>query len=102
MTDFSNLDDLFADMDSAATRAKAALEGSLAAEYKGIRSLDPETIADITPDTTDEATYEQLMAVVQEASARNESQAQLAARVKQLGELAITIAKKVPSLATLL
>lgn len=102
MTDYSDLDALFAEMDKSADRAKVALEGTLAAEYKGIRSLDPETIKDITPDTTDEAMYEQLMAVVQEASARNESQAQLVARVKQLGTLAIEIAEKVPSLAKLI
>ncbi len=102
MNDVTDLDALFADMDKAAKRAKAALEGSLAAEYKDIRSLDPDTIKDITPDTTDEAMYEQLMAAVQEASARNESQAQLATRISQLGGLAIEIAKKAPSLAAIL
>jgi len=102
MTDFTDLDSLFAEMDLAAERARLALEGSLATEYKGLRSLDPDTIKEITPDTTDEAVYEHLMAVVQEASARNETQAQLADRIRSLGKIAVQIAKKVPSLLAIL
>ncbi len=102
MTDYTNLDALFAEMDLAAERARLALEGSLATEYKELRSLDPNTIKDITPDTTDEAVYEHLMAIVQEASARNENQAQLANRIRALGGVAIQIAKKVPSLLAIL
>lgn len=102
MTDPNDLNALFAEMDRSAERARAALEGTLAAEYKGIRSLDPETIKDITPGTTDEAVYEQLMAAVQEASARNESQAQLKTRITKLGGIAIEIAKRVPTLAAIL
>jgi hypothetical protein len=102
MPDDNDLDSIFAAMDLAFERARAALEGSLALHYKGIRSLDPETIADLTPDTADEAMYEQLMASVQEASARNESQAQLADRIRGLGSLAVEIARKVPSLAAIL
>jgi hypothetical protein len=98
----SNLDALFAEMDKAAERARLALEGSLADEYKGLRSLDPEQIRSITPDTTDEAMYEQLMAIVQEASARNEDQAALAGRIRNLGEIAVNIAKRVPQLAAIL
>ena len=102
MSDYTDLDALFAEMDLAAERARLALEGSLANEYKGLRSLDPDTIKDITPDTADEAMYEHLMAIVQEASARNESQAQLSARIKDLGQIAIKIAERVPSLLTIL
>ncbi|MDD9303934.1 MAG: hypothetical protein HUK40_16950 [Desulfobacter sp.] len=102
MTDYTDLDALFAQMDLAAERARLALEGSLANEYKGLRSLDPDTIENITPDTRDEAMYEQLMAIVQEASARNENQAQLAGRIRALGELSVKIAKKVPALLTIL
>lgn len=102
MTDYTDLDSLFAEMDLAAERARQALEGSLASEYRGLRRLDPDTIKDITPDTTDEAMYEHLMAVVQEASARNENQAQLASRIRALGDVAVQIAKKVPSLLAIL
>ena len=102
MTDYTDLDSLFAKMDLAAERARLALEGSLAAEYKGLRRLDPDTIKDITPDTADEAMYELLMAIVQEASARNENQAQLADRIRALGDVAIQIAKRVPGLLAIL
>lgn len=102
MNNYNDLDALFAEMDLSAERARLALEGSLATQYKGLRSLDPETIKNITPDTSDEAMYEQLMAIVQEASARNEDQAQLAARIRTLGSVAIRIAEKVPSLMAIL
>ncbi len=102
MTDYADLDALFAEMDLAAERARQALEGSLAAEYRGLRCLDPDTIKDITPGTADEAMYEHLLAIVQEASARNENQAQLAARIRALGDIAIQIAKRVPSLLAIL
>ena len=45
--------------------------------------------------------YAQLIEVVKEASATNESQAALKEQVLELGEIAVTIAKKVPSLASM-
>lgn len=99
--DFTDLDALFADMDAAADRAEAALEGKFATAVRELRSLDPETIRNITPDTADEATYEKLMVIVQEASARNVSQAKLVERIRELGGIAISIAKKVPALAAM-
>lgn len=102
MTDYSDLDALFGEMDQSAERARQALEGSLSEQYKALRSLDPATVQDITPDISDEAMYEKLMATVQEASARNESQAQLATRIKTLGGVAVKIASKVPALARIL
>lgn len=100
--DYTDLDNLFKNMDQAASRADEALKGSLAAQYRELRSLDPAIFADLTPDTSDEAMYEELMAVVMEASARNESQAQLGKRINQMGGLAIEIAQRVPTLLALL
>jgi len=102
MIDYTNLDSIREEMAKAAERARLALEGELAAEYRALRSLDPETIKDITSDTTDEVVYEKLIVVVQEASAKNESQAQLAGRIRELGNVAIEIAKQVPQLAAIL
>jgi hypothetical protein len=45
--------------------------------------------------------YAQLIAVVEEASATNESQAQLKKEILEMGEIAIEIAKKIPSLSSL-
>jgi len=44
-------------------------------------------------------TYEKIIVVVKEASRKNISQAELGQRINQLGEVAITIAKKVGGLA---
>jgi hypothetical protein len=46
--------------------------------------------------------YAQLIEVVKEASATNESQAVLKEQVLELGEIAVKIAKKIPSLASLI
>jgi hypothetical protein len=43
-----------------------------------------------------------LIEVVKEASATNESQAALKKEITKLGEIAIEIAKKVPSLASII
>ena len=99
--DFQDLDRLFADMEAAAERAEQALNGKFEQAARELRSLDPETIRDITPDTTDEATYEKLMVIVQEASARNVSQAKLVERIRELGQIAVRIARKVPALAAM-
>ena len=99
--DFQDLEKLFAEMDAAADRAEAALEGKFQGAVRELRSLDPEKIRNITPDTTDEATYEKLMVIVQEASARNVSQAKLVERIRGLGEITVRIAKKVPALAVM-
>lgn len=93
MSEDIDLDALFADMDASITRVSIALRGTLKNEFQALRRLDPDTIKDITPDTTDTAMYERLMLEVQEASARNEDQAQLKNRIEALGGLAVKIAK---------
>ena len=90
------------ELDAAADRAEAALNGKFAEHYKGLRALSPAEIDAITPDTTDQKEYERLIALVQEATRANLSQAELVTRIKALGATAIQIAKKVSSLAALL
>ena len=97
-----DMDALFAEMDAAADRAEAALNGQFAEVYKGLRNLSPEEIDDITPDATDQKEYERLIALVQQATRQNLSQAQLVERIRALGEVALAIARKVPSLAAFL
>ena len=101
MSNGINLDDMFEEMDKAADRAEKALEGEFSEIYKELRSLSPEQIDSITPDTTDQKEYERLISLVQEATARNLNQAQLVERIKGLGDVAVSIARKVPSLAAL-
>lgn len=99
MTDDIDLDALFAEMERAADRAERTLEGRFGTVYRELRDLTPRQIDDITPDATDQKEYERLLALVQEASERNLDQAQLVARIKDLGEVARRIARRVPSLA---
>ena len=49
----------------------------------------------LRPKVTDSAVYDQLIAVVNEATQRNESIAQLNDRLKQLGKEGVGLAKKV-------
>ena len=95
------LDDMFAEMERAADRAEKALNGRFANIYKELRNLSPEQIDSITPDTTDQKEYERMVALVQEATERNLNQAQLVERIRELGDVAISIARKVPSLSAL-
>lgn len=102
MSDEIDLEEMFAEMDAAADRAEKALDGKFAPIYRELRGLSPEEIDEITPDTTDQVEYERLIALVQKATEMNMSQAQLRERVRSLGDVAVRIARKVPSLASLL
>lgn len=102
MSNGIDLDDMFAEMERAADRAEKALDGRFSEIYKGLRNLSPDEIDSITPDTTDQKEYERMVALVQEATERNLNQAQLVERIKGLGDVAIGIARKVPSLSVLL
>ena len=98
MTEEIDLDELFAEMDRAADRAERALDGRFGRIYRELRNLTPEEIDDITPDTGDQKEYERLLALVQEASARNMDQAQLVERIRELGDVATRIARRLPGL----
>jgi hypothetical protein len=76
-------------------------EGKYAEEISGLLGLSREEIDAITPDATDLATYDLLIEVVKDASKKNLSQAELKARLKELGGVALDIAKKVGPLAGL-
>lgn len=89
-------------MREAAERTKATLNGQFEDHFRGLRGLSKEEIEVITPDRTDEEIYEVLMETVQEATQQNIQQSELIDRVKELGSVAVAIAKKVPSLAVLL
>ncbi|WKD85229.1 hypothetical protein KCTC32516_00569 [Polaribacter huanghezhanensis] len=85
-----------------AKQNRAAFIGLYKNEIEKLHGLSKEEIDSITPDTTDMEVYAQLIAVVEEASATNETQAKLKEQILELGEIAVQIAKKIPSLASLL
>ncbi len=80
---------------------RKAFEGEYKDQLNDLMGLSKEEIDAITSDNTDMEIYDQLITVVKEASRVNLSQAQLKQRIEELGEIAIKIAGKVPSLATL-
>lgn len=80
---------------------REAFEGEYKDQLNDLMGLSKEEIDAITPDNTDMEIYDQLITVVKEASRVNLSQAQLKQRIEELGEIALKIAEKVPSLAAL-
>jgi len=87
--------DLFAEAD-------AAFNGKYKKELNALTGLSKEEIDSVTPGTTDLQIYSVLIKVVEKASKDNLSQAQLIANIKELGEIAVKIAKKVPQFVGLL
>ena len=85
-----------------AAENKQAFEGQYKSEIKSLLGLSKSEIDALTPDTTDLETYDQLITVVKEASRANLQQAELKNRILSMGELAVKIANKVPSLAAIL
>lgn len=80
---------------------RQAFEGEYKDQINDLMGLSKVEIDSITPDNTDMEIYDQLITVVKEASRVNLSQAQLKKRIEELGEIALRIAEKVPSLSAL-
>jgi len=80
-------------------RIHKAFKGEYSDELKALQGLSQAEIGEITPDNTDIEIYRKLIAIVEEASVQNVTQAELLGDIQDLGEVAVTIAKKVPALA---
>ena len=80
----------------------AAFNDQYKNELDALRGLSKEEIEAILPDTTDSAVYDELIKVVENASKQNLAQAELIQNIRDLGEVAIIIAKKVPKFSNLL
>ncbi len=87
--------DLFAEAD-------AAFDGVYKNELDKLTGLSKEEIDSVTPGTEDLRVYSVLVKVVEKASKENISKAQLVEDIKELGDIAVKIAKKVPEFAALL
>ena len=81
---------------------REAFEGAYGSELDSLLGLSREEIDRVTPDATDLEIYDQLITVVKEASRTNVSQAELKARIQELGDVAVSIARKAQPLARLL
>jgi hypothetical protein len=94
-------DDFEAELKKSLERADAAFRGAFQKELKELLASSAEDLG-IRPNTTDAEVYSKLIATVQAASAANLSPAQLKGRIIALGKTAVSIAKRVRSLALLL
>ncbi len=84
-----------------AKKADESFNGKYKEELGQLIGLSKEEINSVTPDTEDARTYSVLLKVVEEASRKNLTQAELVDDIKELGDIVIKIAKKIPKLASL-
>lgn len=97
-----DLEGFEADLDATLEKGREAFVGKYKNELNALSGLSKEEIDAISPGTTDLQKYDELITVVKEASRVNLSQAELKAQIKKLGDIAVTIAKRVPTLAGIL
>lgn len=97
-----DIDEFRRDLKETYKSNREAFCGKYKEEINGLLGMSREEIDQIIPGTTNLEIYDQLITVVKEASAANISRAELKLRIKELGEIGIAIAKRIPSLAALL
>ena len=83
-------------------RSDEAFRVQYADAIKELQALSSTDLSGITPTGVDPATYDRLIAVVKEASRTNLAQADLKSRIESLGDVALGLARKVPSLGSFL
>jgi hypothetical protein len=95
------LADFERDVARAIKESHDAFVGIYRDEINDLAGLSKAEIDEIVPGTADLEAYDTLMAVVKAASRRNVATAELKGHIESLGEVAVTIARKVPRLARL-
>jgi len=91
----NRFDDLFEEAD-------AAFNGQYKEVLNKLYGLSKDEINSVMPGTADLQMYAVLIKVVEDASKKNLSQAQLIKNIKDLGDLTVKLAKKIPEFAALL
>ena len=97
----ADLDDFERAYGEALDEADAEFNAKYADELEKLKGLSPEDLKAITPDATSED-VERLIETVRDATARNESNAALVDRIRGLGKVAVSLAKRVPNLGAIL
>ncbi|MCL1036200.1 hypothetical protein L2750_03385 [Shewanella submarina] len=77
---------------------RQSFEGLYRDKIESLMALSKAEIDSIVPGGADVAAYDNLITVVKEASRANIEQAELKARIEELGDVAVKIASKVPGL----
>jgi hypothetical protein len=90
------------DLDTTLANGRKAFTGRYKDELNALSGLSKEEIDAISLGITDLQKYDELITVVKEASRVNLEQAALKAQIIKLGVIAVTIAKRIPSLAAIL
>ena len=75
--------------------ADEAFDGKYSSEVNELNGLSQSDIDKITPGTADLRTYKVLVKLVEEASQENMDKAELIEEIKDIGEIGISIAKKI-------
>tara|TARA_R110001632_G_scaffold23425_2_gene66295 strand:+ start:878 stop:1159 length:282 start_codon:yes stop_codon:yes gene_type:complete len=84
-----------------AEEADKAFNGDYSNELNDLVGLSKEELESVIPNTESKNTYLALIKVVEQASKENIKQADLISNIKELGDVAVNIAKKVPGLKNL-
>jgi len=82
--------------------ADAAFSGKYKDELNKLIGMSKEEVLSATPGTTDLKTYSVLIKLVEKASKDNLDEAKLMKNIKELGDVAVKIAMKIPMFASLL
>jgi hypothetical protein len=80
-------------------RGREAFKGKYQTALNELAGLSKAEINQIMPEITDLQKYDELITVVKEASRVNLAQAELKNNIEKLGDVAVKVAKLVPSLA---
>ena len=96
-----DLEGFEADLDITLENGRKAFTGKYKDELNALSGLSKEEVDAISPGTTDLQKYDELITVVKEASRVNLGQAALKAQIEKLGDIAVTIARRIPSLAVM-
>lgn len=86
------------EMQEAAERARAGTDELLEDELTALLNATTTDLEALRPQVADKETYDQLIAVVKEATQRNEDIAQLGSRIKNLGQAAVKTLSDVAAL----
>jgi len=90
------------DLETTLSNGRKAFMGIYKDELNALSGLSREEVDAISPGVEDLQKYDELITVVKEASRANLDQAALQAQITKLGHIAVTIAKRIPSLAKIL
>lgn len=97
-----DLEGFDSDLEKTLKISKVAFMGKYKDQLNELAGLSREEIDKITPDITDLQKYDELMAVIKMASAKNIKQVELKKRIENLGEVALKICDQVPTIAKIL